>query len=228
MKQSKSRMVWGLSLIAASILIGAEMMGYLPKEINWFKLSMSIFMVMSALVCLLRSQFSKAIMLVTFSIMVSRNNLGISVSYWTLLLIGLLFAIGVALIFKDKSFSIQGDVEGMDCYDSVSHGNHQITSVFGSRSRRIEKDFVAYLKVESVFSSLDIFLDSAVLNGTCTLEIESVFSSTKIYVSSNTQVVTNLQNVFAGVSNYGSGKANGPTLFIKGENVFGKIEVFYV
>ena len=227
-KISWSRIVWGLSLIIASGLIIAELLGYLPKNLSWYRITVSSLLGGSALVSLLKKQFANSIFALTFIVIVNKSVLEISASIWMILLVGTLLAIGTSLLLNDKSIVIHGDIDEMDSHTSSSQGVHHITSVFGSHIRTIRHELVSYIKVESVFSTLDIMLDKASITSGATIEIDNVFSKTRIYVQSDVQVVTSTQNVFARVHNFGFGKSEGNVLYIKGDNVFGKIEIIHV
>ena len=232
----KGKMIWGLGLIIAGLLLFGDLLGVLPSDINWFEMTITALLVVGALVNLVSRKYSNTIMLLTIVVIVNRELLSIEGNIWIILFIGILLSIGVSLVFKDHSVIIRMDngekftmAEGQKFKYAEAEGTIHITSVFGSNSRSVRTDNLRFIKVESVMGSLDLYLNEAIIINEASIKIDNVFSKTRIYVNKDVNVVSSLSSVFGGVSESNpNGRGNGPLLRISGDNVFAGIEIIYI
>lgn len=229
----KGRFIWGMGLIAASGFMMADLMGYLPSDVNGFKVTITFVLVLSAIYSVLKFKIAGAVMPLAFALIINRSYFGIEGNAWMILVIGGLLTAGLGILFDKPSVTINGKPyrKGEEFYEErvTGKGSMSISSVFGSRTKKVVQDDFRYLKVDCVFGSMDLYLNNSTITDRATVEIDNVFASTRIYVSRDVSVFSNIDSVFGGVKDHNNDlNSQGPQLYLEGDCVFGGIEIIYI
>ena len=118
---------------------------------------------------------------------------------------------------EDKGENVQGE-------------NIYLKSNFGSLIRYVTSEDLRYVSLDSSFSGVKIYLDSArVPAGNVTLEINSSFSGVELYVPKNWEINNHIHSAFGAVDQKNkSNEEKNVTLTLEGENSFGGITLIYV
>lgn len=159
---------------------------------------------------------------------------------WPVLGAAMLATIGMNMIFGHSKTHIywghkhHGEEyiphEGICNEQSEDDYHFSCESVFGSTVKYVNCQNLQYAKIENVFGSIQIYLDNARLcDGRATMEIENVFGSVVVYVPKEWRTDVRFEKVFAGAREFGNCNQQGDNVLqIRGETVFGNLEIKYV
>lgn len=246
--KSKKQVFWGVFFILGALLILATGMGIFP-DIAFWKLIWTALAVALLLQGLFKGSFFCIFFAIAFLAIIYAKPLGITaITPWPVLGAALFLAIGCRLIFPAKKGKLNVGVsyvnkdgesieidreEGMEKEEKYSKedGDYlEFSQVFKSGTKYINSDNLKRVDIESVFCSMDIYLDNAIIQGdSATIEMESVFSNVTFFIPKTWTVVENSENVFSGVSFEGRNTPDGMhKLYLNGSHVFGGVKIIYI
>lgn len=246
--KSKKQVFWGVFFILGAVLILVAGMGMLPG-IEFWSLIWTVLAAALLIHGIVKGSVFCMFFAVAFLAIIYAEPLGIkAITPWPVLGAALLLSIGFRLIFpskkgtptmnivytNDDGETVQIDrKEGVETEERYSRedGDYlQFEQVFKSGTKYINSDSLKKVNMECVFSTMEIYLDNAILqDGSATIELESVFSNVTIYVPRTWAVVENSETVFSKVNYSGQNIPDGRNkLYLVGSCVFGGVRVAYI
>lgn len=247
--KSKKNVFWGLVFVLVAIFILVSQMGLIPEitigfwSIVWTVLSLSVL-----INGISKFQFSGIFFGLAFLGIIYAEPLGITaITPWPILGAALLLSIGCHMLFPNRKhkavtmtytdhdgdvheFTRKEGVEQEEIYEREDGEYLEFTHVFKSGTKYVQSPNLKHLQVETVFSSLEIYMTNTNLaGGEATVEIDNVFGTTNIYVPTTWIVQDSSESVFGSVQCKSNSCADGRNrLILKGDCVFGNIKVHYI
>lgn len=246
--KSKKQAFWGIFFILGAVLILPAGMGAFPGieiwSLIWTVLAAALLIhgiVKGSVFCMF---FAMAFLAIIYA-----EPLGITaITPWPILGAALLVSIGFRMIFpvkkgkhmvnvvytNDDGETIQVDrkegVETEERYSRADGDYLQFEQVFKSGTKYITSDCLKEVNMECVFSTMEIYLDNAILQGgSATIKLESVFSNVTVYVPRTWAVAESSETVFSKVNYSGQSVPDGRNkLYLEGSCVFGGVRVVYI
>lgn len=246
--KSKKQVFWGVFFILGAVLILTAGMGLLPGIETW-SLVWTVLAAALLILGIVKGSVFCMFFAVAFLAIIYAEPLGITdITPWPVLGAALLLSIGFRMIFpskkgtptmnivytNDNGETIEVDrkegVETEECYSKEDGDYLQFEQVFKSGTKYINSNNLKKVNMECVFSTMEIYLDNAVMQGSsATIELESVFSNVTLYVPRTWMVVENSETVFSKVSYNGRSVPDGMhKLYLDGSCVFGGVKVIYI
>lgn len=143
--------------------------------------------------------------------------------FWPVVLI----LIGARILFRRRKKRSRRDSEYVR--DESEPGEVNVTSVFGSDSRKVTDRNISGGQIVAVFGSADIDLvDAGLDGGKATLDVTAVFGGAEIRVPENWSVDLQTNNILGGVEDKRSrppSGSSGERLTLTGVCLFGGIEL---
>ena len=239
--KSIKNIVWGVFFLAIAAFVIVGSMGYFGDISVWTVLITGVLAVWFVS-GLMRLSFGNMLFPIACAAIVYDEVLGIEkLTPWPVLVAALFGTIGLNIIFnrhkKDvfkekKLVDVNIPWNKGDCVEEMSQDNTTFKSevVFSSSVRYITCQKLRWGKIENVFSNTTIYLDNAQLcDGYAEIKVESVLGKTTLYIPEGWNVDLRVTKVFGGANE--KGRCNNEsenTLVIKGEAVFGHIEIEYI
>lgn len=246
--KSKKQVFWGVFFILGAAFILIAGMGVFPGVEIWSL----VWTVLSAALLIhgiIQGSFFAMFFAMAFLAIIYAEPLGITaITPWPVLGAALLLSIGCRMIFPSKKHkhvvgvtyvnedgeTIAVDrkkgVESEERHEGIDGDHLQFSQVFKSGTKYINSDNLRRVGIECVFSTLEVYLDNAMIrSGSASIEMDNVFSTTTLYVPRTWTVIENTDNVFAGVSYEGQCTPDGiHKLYVNGDNVFGGVKIVYI
>lgn len=228
---------WGVLLLlgAAALVVGR--LGYL-EGIGVWSILFSVFLAGCLINGLMDRSFGEILFSLAFLIIVNDRLLNLeAITPGPVLGAALLGTIGLNLLFPrfrkwERNVNMQkGDHEGMENVSEEKSGGDSVTygNVFSGSVKYLYGE-ISHVNAENVFGTLQIyFTDASPKGGIATLVAENVFGTMVLYVPSSWRVVLSTENVFGGTREQGHCDPAGTTvLYIRGEVVFGNLQIKYI
>ncbi len=246
--KSKKQVFWGIFFILGAVLILASGMGLIANVEIW-TLVWTVLAAALLIHGIVKGSVFCMFFAVAFLAIIYAEPLGITaITPWPVLGAALLLSIGFRMIFPTKNGGPKMNIvytgddgrtieidrkEGMETEERYSNedGDYlQFEQVFKSGTKYINSDNLKKVNMECVFSTVEIYLDNAILQGgSATIELESVFSNVTIYVPKTWMVAESSETVFSKVSYIGRSVPDGMNkLYLVGSCVFGGVKVVYI
>ena len=219
MKQTVTRIAWGVILIVAGVLFGLHQLDLLPFNLlfdGWW----SLFIIVPSAMALIfdKDKWGGAIGLLfgVFFLLSARDVLDMSL-LWKLILPMVIVLCGVRLLFgkrQKKQPPISGD---------ASH----CVAVFSGQELHCDYQPFNGAQVVAVFGGVDVFAASAVITEDCVLEVAAVFGGVEIHLPLNVNVEVTSGGIFGGTENHRRIPAveGAPTVYVKSAAVFGGVDI---
>ena len=232
---------WGILLLlgAAALVVGK--LGYL-EGIGVWSIIFSVCLVGFLIDGLVNRSFGEILFSLAFLIIVNDELLNLeAITPWPVLGAALLGTIGLDLLFPE--FKKKGRFEkihmsiGERDYNDRERTSEEKRSGDSVTYENVFSGAVKYLsgeisrvKAENVFGTLQIYFTDAILkDGTATVSAENVFGTLVLYVPASWRVVLSTENVFGNTREQGvCDPAGTSVLYIRGEVVFGNLQIKYV
>lgn len=232
---------WGVLLLLGAVAMVVGRLGYLDGIGVW-NILFSVFLVGFLINGFVNRSFGEILFSLAFLVIVNDKLFNLeAITPWPVLGAALLGTIGLDLLFPrfqkgERYVNMHVHTEGKerDGMESVSEEERNGDSVsyvnVFTGSVKYLYGGISHVRAENVFGTLQIYFTDAVLKGgTATLVAENVFGTTVLYVPASWRVVLSTENVFGGTREQGHCDPAGTTvLYIKGEVVFGNMQIKYV
>ena len=246
---------WGLCFIIAALVLVFSQLGYFG-EIEILQVLGGLFVGAILIESLYKKRVTSCCFALAFLLIIFDHELGITaITPWTVLWAAALISIGIAFMRGKNCFSYNGGNwycggnsqknyeidDDNDEYkykwknietsqESCSSGKMKFETIFGSSKKYIHSQEFEYAKIDCVFGSMQVYFDDAIMaNEIGTVMIEAVFSGVEIYVPKGWNIVNKTSAVFGGVNVRESKQYNGEhTLIVKGDVVFGGLDIIYI
>ena len=239
--KSMKNIVWGILFLAIAAFVIVGSMGYLGDLSVWTVLLTGVLAIWFV-GGVIHLSFGNILFPIACAAIVYDEILGIErLTPWPVLAAAFFATIGLNMIFGKKKkneweYEEKKDVNiSWNSGDFVQEMSQDDTSfksevVFSSSVRYITCSKLKKGKVTNVFGSTAIYLDNAGLfEGYAEIKVESVFGKTTLYIPADWNVDLRMTKVFGNVEEKGKCNSDSTnTLVIKGEAVFGHIEIAYV
>lgn len=232
----KERVFWGVFFILAAALLIVGRMDFLA-EFSVFKLVAGV----ALLACLIKGVMYRSVTGIAFTLAIAciifDNELGLqAITPWPVLAAATLVSIGFGFIFpnRHRRFYEEHIRESNYHYDETvdysDGGRNEYTTVFGSGIKYVNDEDLKNVHLSSVFGHMKVYFDNAVIKDEATLKLETVFGGIELFVPRHWNVVIDTTTVFGGASakNQNENTTGSPTLYVKGEAVFGGVSIIYV
>jgi len=249
--RSKKKIIWGIIFVLVAIFLLVSQMGLIPEftlgfwTIIWTLLSLAIF-----IDGIVKFRFSGIFFGIAFLAIIYDEMLGITqITPWPVLGAALLLSMGCHMLFPKRKHEkivnmyVTRDNDGVE--ERIDRGEGyeeetrfegedgeclEFTQVFKSGTKYIQSPNLKTMNVESVFGSMELYLNNAQLaGGVATLDIDNVFANTTIYVPANWIVEERTECVFGNVNYKGSSMADGRNkLILQGNVVFGNVKIVHI
>lgn len=232
---------WGVLLLLGAVALVVGRLGYL-EGIGVWSILFSVFLVGCLINGLMDRSFGEILFSLAFLIIVNDKLLNLeAITPGPVLGAALLGTIGLNLLFPrfrkwERNVNMHvnmwdGDHDGMESASEEKRGGDSVTygNVFSGSVKYLYGE-IAHVSAENVFGTLQIYFTDAILKGgTATLVAENVFGTMVLYVPSSWRVVLSTENVFGGTREQGHCDPAGTTvLYIRGEVVFGNLQIKYI
>lgn len=253
MKNNFSRILWGVGLLAAAVLLVVSQLGLLSFKIGFWMIILTVIFV----ACLIKGLMDRSIYVSIFSIgflvITYSGPLGIKklLSAWMILFIALLVSMGLSLLLKrdfrpkitiEKSFNWDDDDDSSDddtettvvhhhVQDMIEDGDNIVINqkMAGDSSRYIHSQNLQSINLEASFGNANIYLDDAKAAGdTVVLNLTASMGNVNLYVPLSWRIDNQLSVSLGNVIVKGKSNGGGPTLVLKGRANMGNVVINYV
>lgn len=229
MKQiSANKIVWGIILIAAAVLLIVDALGLLAPisgvmgEISLLKIALALIILYFIISRLIKGHISFIFIPLSLLFMLFEPNIAYMlgrrgedlnlISNWLLLLSAIILTIGFSLIFgRTNRKSAHGKSVG-----ALGNNNEYIDAAEFTETKQIENNLGSY---NVYFNNADRY------NGNGMLLIENNLGETNIYVPSEWKVDSHIENNLGSVTTIGNDSTDGPVIVIRGENNLGSVRI---
>lgn len=164
-----------------------------------------------------------------------------AITPWPVLGAALLVAVGLSMIFKKKhriNVTVNGETYEKEIYkemfrdtvvDQDDSDEIRYETLFSSSIKYVNSDNFRRANLECNFGSMQVFFDNAhIQNGSATVTVECNFGKMELVFPKEWNVIVDLDAPFAGVSEQKkSYTSDGPTVYLRGDSAFGKVEIRY-
>lgn len=227
MKQSFTRIAWGVILIVAGVLFGLHQLNMLPFNLlfdGWW----SLFIIVPSAMALLTEQDKWGgligLLFGVFFLLSAQDVLDMSL-LWKLILPAAVVLCGLRLLFgrrQKKQQKISDDVS-----HCVSGDASHCVAVFSGQELHCDNKPFHGAQVVAVFGGVDVFASSAIVTEDCVLEIAAVFGGVDVYLPVGVNVEVTSGGIFGGVENQRRIPAveGVPTVYVKASAVFGGVDI---
>ena len=164
-----------------------------------------------------------------------------AITPWPVLGAAVLVGIGLSMIFKKKhhiNVTVNGETFNKEIHkdmfsdtviDQDDSEEIRYETVFSSSIKYVNSENFKKANLECNFGSMQVFFDNAHIQGDhATVIAECNFGKMELIFPKEWNVIVDMDAPFAGVSeqkkNYA---ANGPTVHLRGDSAFGKVEIRY-
>lgn len=235
MKKNLNRILWGLGLIAAAVLITVDQLHLLTFQLG----VMTIIWTIIFGACLIKGLVDRNIYLSVFAlaflVIVYSGPLHIQhlLSVWMILLIALLVAMGLSLLFTkslkpkitiEKNFRISGDDSRNDSADNIV-----INQKIGDASRYVHSQHLKSINITTSIGDISVYLDDAQAAGnTVNVNLNSTMGDITLFVPLSWQIDNQLNTSFGNVTIKGQSTGRGPTLVLRGRSNLGDVTINYI
>lgn len=253
MKNNFNRILWGVGLLAAAVLLVVSQLGLLGFKIGFWMIILTVIFV----ACLIKGLMDRSIYVSVFSIaflvITYAGPLGIKklLSAWMILFIALLVSMGLSLLLKrdfrpkitiEKSFNWDDDDDSSDddtettvvhhhVQDMIEDGDNIVINqkMAGDSSRYIHSQNLQSINLEASFGNANIYLDDAKAAGdTVVLNLTASMGNVNLYVPLSWRIDNQLSVSLGNVIVKGKSNGGGPTLVLKGRANMGNVVINYI
>ena len=233
----KKNLLWGLAFIAAAILLILNIAGInfgLPENLPIWKIIISVAFLAWIIEQLTKKNFALVFFPLAFIVMIYEAEIahfagiesGDLASTWTILLIALLLTIGMGLLTKEFSFTIQTNGEkrvytGKEAKKKYKELRESNSVYYIDCSEEIDKTIELSIgKAEVFFTNADLY------SGNGKIEIENNLGNMIFHIPENWYIDCNIDNSLGSVKfcNPQSINENTKRISITGSNNLGKVE----
>lgn len=231
MKLTK-RILWGILLIAAGVLIALLSIGSatLPFNLKPGDVILGILVLLVLIDGISRLEFTKIFLMAGIELIIFEEELGSAlgktdenwINNWAIILISLLIGIGFDMIFKGVKDHIRGKKRS---FFSIN------TSGFGDRVKYIDSSKMHTEYYRNNFGDAEIhFENSDRYEGGATLTVDNSFGDMEIYVPREWEITVDIDSSFGDLIvdpalYVAYADESGKKLTIKGTNRFGDMDI---
>ncbi|MCL1877770.1 MAG: hypothetical protein FWF80_02835 [Defluviitaleaceae bacterium] len=223
-KSTASKIMWGLFLVGAAVLIIVN--AYFEFFVFWQMLAL-VALVPTVIASIVYRNFGGIFLPIALLLIVFSDPLGIPISPLPILAAGVLLTIAVSIIFsgsRKKAAIGNFDIGGVRNEETSCNVN------FGGTTKHFTSDNFTYGSVDCNFGGVDVYMNEATLSPSGgTLHLSLNFGSIDIYVPRDWNVVQNIAVSAGAVGEDGKCTAtpDSPTLTIAGSISFGGVDIHY-
>ncbi|MBE5853677.1 MAG: hypothetical protein E7299_12150 [Lachnospiraceae bacterium] len=243
----KERIFWGILFILGAVFLLVSQTGpFKGFNIGAWDVIWTVILVIIFLKSLIRLHYFPMFFSLAFLGIIHAEVLGLTaIVPWIILGAALLLSIGCHIIFPSRKCD---NVEFVNFASSNCSNTCESEVNFGATNHKDDNDFirqevnfsscVKYVtstvfkgaQLECNFGAMKIYFNDAQMqDNTACVFIENNFGGTEIFVPSTWRVENQIASVFGGVNQKGVCNHDGVhTLYLKGENNFGGITIFYI
>lgn len=233
--------IWGAIFLIGALALLVNKLGFLNillGGMSFFQIIATVFLVGVLVKGMAKHSFGQILFSVAFIIIVNDKVLHMEAfTPWTVLGAALLGTIGLHLMFPNvkstygRLLTINGReiVPVQTGKESRQGVRVHYENTFGESVKYVSGE-IGRVKMENVFGSVQVyFTDALLIDGTADVVIANTFGSIVLYIPADWKVVMNVNSVFGGSSQKGQcNPAGSSVLYVKGESVFGSVQVRYI
>lgn len=252
MKNNFSRILWGVGLLAAAVLLVVSQLGLLSFKIGFWMIILTVIFVACLIKGLLDRSIYVSVFSIAFLVITYAGPLGIKklLSAWMILFIALLVSIGLSLLFKrsvkptitiQKSFDWSSGDEDAEAnaqpkhrvshQDIIEDGDNIVINqkIAGDSSRYIHSQHLQSITLDASFGNANIYLDDAKAAGdTVILNLTASMGNVNLYIPLSWELENQLSVSLGNVIVKGKSNGGGPTLVLKGRANMGNVVINYM
>lgn len=237
-RQKTKKILWGLLLLAAAVLI------LVGKLTDFPAVGVLILLVLGAIVIsgILHKNFAMILFPIAIFIILYDEQLRLTaITPWPVLGAALLGSIGLSVLFPGKAHWCEcrcddkhwheGSGMAQESAQEFLDGEEvRLENTFGETIKYISSTELSQVRLENSFGSLVVYLNNAVLkNNIADVRVECSFGTIVLYVPASWKTRLNVKQAFGGVDEKGACNPDSEiTLQIWGEVSFGAIEIRYI
>ena len=241
MRVDKSKILWGIIFILATVYMLAGQFGVLP-DASIVRIVFTILLAWTVIQGICKWNFYEIFIPLAILYAMYDEILGApEISLWPAIGTAVLCSIGFSLLFngigkKKKNVEIDIDMgDGQFAFGGDSseqcHGEQiRVENNFGTAIRYINSDDFKGAELENKFGSLSVYFDNAIIQtGSASVNVDNNFGETKLYIPKEWKVVDNLPHAFGSVNMKGrcEGTSN-CVLYLNGSTDFGTVTIYYI
>ncbi|MGF7010862.1 putative membrane protein [Lachnospiraceae bacterium PF1-22] len=254
MRKQSDRIFWGgIFIIAAIVVVLGRMEIFDFFNFSLFRNGFLSILLLAVLIkCIISRSITGAVFSGAFLVIINRNLLWFigleNLSMWTILFAATLVCIGLNIIFPEKfNKQIHDQVHNEMPYGHASNVNvggetsgsagmgadmdeTNFSTVFGSSVKYITANDFRGSNLEAVFGTLKVYFDQAVIQtGEPIIKVSAIFGTITVFVPKEWHVISETSAVFASVTERGMRSPDSSKVVrLRGETVFGKVEIVYI
>lgn len=223
---------WGLFYLALAVIIVLSQLGVLTG-FSWWSIAISLLCIPLMVKSIMKREFLGVFIPLAIIARVFAVPLHIqSLSIWILILVGTILSIGFSFIFPKHRNHYEHHVD-FDNIENIASDDEKVTiySNFGASVKYIKSENLKIVNIQSRFSGVKVYLDSASLSDDgVNIIIHSRFSGIELYIPKECRVEYSIDGSMQGTEESGHTNAEktGPTITISGQSDFSGISVKYV
>ena len=222
-----NQILWGIILVGIGLLLGLTALGVTSIDLffdGWW----TLFIIIPSAVGLVSDHDKTGniigLCIGIFLLLCCQNILNFDL-LWKLLLPAIIVLIGVKMILG--SFLDKNSAEAIKRIQAVNGEVSCGTAVFSGQNIDYSGEVFQGAELNAVFGGLKCDLRNALIQNDCVIEASAVFGGIDILVPANINIKISSNSIFGGISNKTANYTNetAPTLYIKGNCMFGGVDV---
>ncbi len=220
-----SRVLWGIVLIAAGVILALNVLGITNIDIffdGWW----TLFIIVPCGIGLVTEREKTGnligVLIGVFLLLCCWDILSFTM-LWKLLVPAIIVIIGLKLVFTGlfgnkanelmKKLRMEGKEPRTGC------------ATFSGCDINYDGEVFEGAELTAVFGGVKCDLRNAFIDKDCAIQVTSVFGGIDILVPDNINVKVNSTGIFGGVSNKTKVQHNAPTLYVSGTCMFGGVDI---
>lgn len=230
---NKNKIMWGVLLVLAAIILIVGEMGYYP-EVNLFSIVATVILIGIIIKSIIKLSFEGILFPLAFICIINKEILGLTeISPWIMLFAALLGSIGLSMIFdkgSKKGYNCKWDSKDIDIVDIEDEGHVKFHTSFGGGTKYVNTDKFEQADLSCQFGGMEVYFDKAVMhNGKAVIRLDVSFSGVELYIPKEWTVVNQINVVLGGVEEKrGAQGEPDKVVTIIGNVKFAGVEIIYV
>ena len=211
------KILWGIILIIAGILLGAKALGIISFDIffdGWW----TLFIIIPSLISLFTDENKTCgAICLTIGILLLLGcqdviNLDI---VWQLIFPIIIIIIGISLLFS----------RGTKANVVDSKVQEEYTAIFSGQEIKLDKKKFKGTSINTIFGGIELDLRDAIIDKDIVIKGKVIFGGIDIYLPNNVKVQIKSNSIFGGIDNKHKTDKQDITVYIEGTCVFGGIDI---
>lgn len=227
----KGKWLLGTAFIVGAILLIASQVGLIAGSLTW-RIILAIFLLALCVGGIARKDYFTALLPAAGIIALFRDEIAImeGVSTWAIFGAAVLLALGLTILFKEKTKVTVSVSSNINKGETISGENIECSVNFGSGTKYLHSDKLCRAELSCNFGELKIYFDDTQLRPEgATVKVECNFGNTQMFIPKSWNVDNKLSSSLGSIETEGKGgNGDGPLLLLTGEVNGGRILIVYV